>query len=125
MLKAGSAARRRSLNFAPPQPPSVMIDLVGTFLQAVDQQLQQSAPLWVGHCKLLVSNGSQTAYASITTADDVVRWTDVLSEPIGSAELTIYAAIYNLTDAQVAAALDQQLALLGGDQSDSAASPRG
>ena len=33
-----------------------------------------------------------------------------MTPPVSQAELTIYAAIYTLTDAQVAAAVDQALA---------------
>lgn len=110
MLKAGSAARRLSLHFEQPKLSAELQGSVEAFLRDVDQQLQQHAPAWVGHCKLLITANDQSAYASITTADDTVRWTGPLPTSLINAELTVYAAIYNLTDAQVAATLDAKLA---------------
>ncbi len=112
MLTAGSAARRVSLASATTCSGPAFAATVAAFLRQVDAALQQSAPAWVGHCKLLVSAADSSAYASITAADDEVRWSGTLAASFDSAEITAYAAIYNLSDAQVAAALDAHLAAL-------------
>lgn len=109
MLKAGSAARRLTLDWAAPQPGPQFAALVETTMRAIDRRLQNTAPTWVGHCKLLVSSDGAAVYASLTTADDVVRWTGTLPATLHHAEITLYAAIYALPDAVVAAALDAEL----------------
>lgn len=108
MLKAGTAARRRTLE----QPASVSPDAVRNgverFLDLLDRRLQERDPSWVGHCKLLIATGETTVYASITAAGDQPRWAGV---PVATrtAEVTLYAAVYGLTDADVALAVDSIL----------------
>lgn len=109
MLKAGTAARRRTQSWETPQAPDEVRQRIEALLRSIDALLQQSAD-WVGHVKILISSGAETSYGSITTAGDTPRWSGTLAEPVSQAELTIYAAIYTLTDAQVAAAVDQALA---------------
>jgi hypothetical protein len=110
MLKAGTAARRRSQHWEIAQDPADVRQGIEALLHRIDTLLQQSNAAWVGHVKILISSGSETSYGSITTADDSPRWSGTLATPLSRAELTIYAAIYTLTDAQVAAAVDQALA---------------
>lgn len=109
MLKAGTAARRRTQSWETPQPPAEIRQQIETLLRNIDALLQASAD-WVGHVKILISSGAETSYGSITTAGDTPRWSGTLTAPVSQAELTVYAAIYTLTDAQVAAAVDQALA---------------
>lgn len=109
MLKAGTAARRRTLRWDSAQSPDTVCRQIETLLQSIDTLLQQSAE-WVGHVKILISTGTETAYGSITTAGDLPRWSGTITTSLSQAELTVYAAIYTLTDAQVAAAVDQALA---------------
>ncbi len=109
MLKAGSAARRVSLHFDPPQASSQVARMIEDYLHAVDLRLQTIAPAWVGHCKLLIDVAGEAVYGSITTADDDVRWTGTITSILAHAELTVYAAIYNLSDEQVAGVLDAYL----------------
>ncbi len=109
MLKAGTAARRRSIR---PDVPLAAVDArrhVELFLHTVDRRLQERDPSWVGHCKLLVASGESTAYASVTAANDSPRWSGALPE-IVAAELTVYLAIYGWSDSQVAEVLDGALA---------------
>jgi hypothetical protein len=110
MLKAGTAARRRTYTWDTAQQPADVYQQIETLLQAIDQLLQKSSQDWVGHVKILILNGAETAYGSITAAGDPARWSGTLTTPLHQAEVTIYAAIYTLTDAQVAAAVDQGLA---------------
>jgi hypothetical protein len=109
MLKAGTAARRRTQSWATAQTPETIRRQIETLLHGIDTLLQQHSADWVGHVKILVSSGAETSYSSLTSAGDKPRWSGVLSEPVSQAELTIYAAIYSLSDAQVAAAVDQAL----------------
>jgi hypothetical protein len=109
MLKAGTAARRRTQTWETAQAPAEVRQQIETLLQSIDTLLQQNAD-WVGHIKILISSGAETSYGSITTAGDTPRWSGTLTAPVSQAELTVYAAIYTLTDAQVAAAVDQALA---------------
>lgn len=108
MLKAGSAARRRSLRWNTPVDPATLRAGVEGFLRALDEHLQERDPAWVGHCKLLVSAEAGAAYASLVAAGDPVRWSGELAAT-SSAEITIYAAIYGQTDADVARTLDDAL----------------
>jgi hypothetical protein len=110
MLKAGTAARRRSQRWQDAQYPQELRHAIEALLRSIDALLQQHSAAWVGHVKILITSGSETAYGSITTADDPPHWSGLLTMPISQAELTIYAAIYTLTDAQVAAAVDGALA---------------
>ncbi len=109
MLKAGSAARRVSLHFDPPHSGADITRLIEHYLHAVDLQLQTLAPAWVGHCKLLIDADGHVGYGSTTMAGDDVRWTGAVAPTLSTAELTVYAAIYNLSDEQVAHALDMHL----------------
>lgn len=110
MLKAGTAARRRTPTWATPQPPESVRAQIVVLLRAIDQRLQTDSAGWIGHVKILITGGDATTYGSITAADDEPRWSGVLDAPIDRGELTVYAAIYGLTDAQVAAAVDGALA---------------
>lgn len=109
MLKAGTAARRRSLRWPEPVDSHTLRAAVEQFLLVLDDKLQARDPAWVGHCKLLVTSEQSTAYASITAAGDHARWSGALT-PASAAEMTIYLAIYGLTDADVAAVLDAAIA---------------
>ncbi|MBA3945288.1 MAG: hypothetical protein H0X37_12080 [Herpetosiphonaceae bacterium] len=109
MLKAGSAARRVSLHFDPPQTSEEVAGMIEEYLQAVDRQLQSMDASWVGHCKLLIDVAGAVVYGSITMAGDDVRWTGAMLPMVPHAEVTVYAAIYNLSDEQVAGVLDKHL----------------
>ncbi|GAC1353972.1 MAG: hypothetical protein NVSMB42_11160 [Herpetosiphon sp.] len=111
MLKAGSAARRITISEAQLDGGSLLAPSVEAFLRAVDRTLQITTPAWVGHCKVLVS-GVTSSYASITMANDEIRWAGGAPPMLEHAEITVYAAVYSLADGDVAAALDQNLALL-------------
>ena len=109
MLKAGTAARRQSLRGAGPVAAADIQSDVERFLGALDRRLQEQDPQWVGHAKLLLSDGDHTCYASITAAGDQPRWAGV-PRPLDTAETTIYVAAYGLSDSDVAAAVDGTLA---------------
>ncbi len=109
MLKAGTAARRRSLRFGRTLPAEEVRDAVERFLKQLDARLQERDPTWVGHCKLLVSSGPQIAYASMTAAGDSPRWAGHLAQ-LETAEITIYVALYSWTDGDVGLTLDALLA---------------
>jgi hypothetical protein len=109
MLKAGTAARRQTLHGEGVLTASEVMAQVEQFLRALDAALQQADQLWVGHAKLLLSQDEHSFYASITAAGDQARWAGTPVD-LGRAEVTLYAAIYGLTDAQVAAAVDDTLA---------------
>lgn len=109
MLKAGTAGRRRSLRFGRALSAEEVRDAVERFLKQLDARLQERDPAWVGHCKLLISSGPETAYASITAAGDPARWAGRLSQ-LETAEITIYVALYGWTDGDVAVAVDEVLA---------------
>lgn len=108
MLKAGTAARRQTLHGDTTLGVAEVTQNVEQFLRRLDAALQQADPNWVGHAKLLLSQDEHTFYASITASDDTARWS---GQPVDleRAEATLYAAIYGLTDAQVAAAVDATL----------------
>lgn len=112
MLKAGTAARRRTLRWPGPQQPEAIRAQIVALLQAIDERLQPAQAEWVGHVKIMLINGPETTYGSLTTAADTPRWAGTLSTPVSRGELTIYAAIYGLNDAQVAQAVDGALATL-------------
>lgn len=112
MLNAGTAARRRSLTWTSAQTPEQVRLQIETLLRAIDARLSAAAPDWVGHTKILVADDAQSAYGSITAAGDAPQWAGRLSRPLRQAEMTIYAAIYGLNDAQVAQAVDQALQAL-------------
>jgi hypothetical protein len=109
MLKAGTAARRQSLRGTVPAAAADIRSDVEQFLGALDRRLQEHDPQWVGHAKLLLSDGDHTCYASITAAGDQPRWA---GDPrsLDTAETTIYVAAYGLSDSDVAAAVDGTLA---------------
>ncbi|HEX6289342.1 MAG TPA: hypothetical protein VFZ66_09140 [Herpetosiphonaceae bacterium] len=109
MLKAGTAARRRTYTWEPARPAAEARQQIEALLHTIDRLLQERNSAWVGHVKILIGSGAEAAYGSITTAADQPRWSGTLAAPIRQAELTIYAAIYTLTDAQVAAAVDEAL----------------
>lgn len=107
MLKAGTAARRRTLAWHDPQTPTQIRESIETLLHAIDEQLKVVAADWIGHVKILIAAEQASAYGSITAAGDAPRWAGQLTRPLSHAELTMYAAIYDLTDSQVAQAVDQ------------------
>ena len=109
MLKAGTAARRRTVRLGASLAPDAVRIAVEDVLHTLDQRLKQRDARWGGHCKLLVTAGEQTAYASLTAAGDRPRWAGTPVE-LAEAEATIYVAIYGWTDADVAEALDGALA---------------
>ncbi len=113
MLKAGTAARRRSLAWDEPQTPAAIREQVATLLQGVGTALQAVQSHWIGHVKIMVSAGSEAMYGSVTAAGDRPQWAGQLRTNTALAEMTVYAAIYNLTDAQVAEAVDTTLARSG------------
>lgn len=118
MLKAGTAARRRTLRWSAAQEPPAITDMIVALLHDIDRRLQQHTTDWVGHVKILISSGDQTMYGSITAADDPPHWAGALLSAADRAEMTVYGAIYTLTDAQVAQAVDGALAAIesGADQ---------
>ncbi len=115
MLKAGTAARRRTLTWRDAQPPDQIRASVETLLRAIDERLKTSAADWIGHVKILIAADDASTYGSITAAGDSPRWAGRLTRPLSHAELTVYAAIYKLTDAQVAQAVDGALRAVLGD----------
>jgi len=109
MLKAGTAARRRSLRFDRRLPAEEVRHGIEQFLKQFDAKLQERDASWVGHCKLLINAGERTAYASLTAAGDTPRWAGQPPE-VDVAEITIYVALYGWVDGDVAQALDDLLA---------------
>ena len=109
MLKAGTAARRQSVRLTQRMDGEEVRADVEQFLHTLDARLQQQDATWVGHCKLLITSGDATAYASMTAADDTPRWAGA-PVALESAEITLYVALYSWTDADVAAAVDGLLA---------------
>ncbi len=109
MLKAGTAARRRTLRWNEPVDGATLKQGAEHFLRTLDSRLQEQEATWVGHCKLMLVGPEQTAYVSLTAAGDTLRWA---GEPVAtrSIEMTIYVALYNWTDADVARVLDAVLA---------------
>ena len=114
MLKAGTAARRRTLGWPDPQSPDAVHATIAALLRAIDQRLQPHE--WVGHVKIMLIDGDITIYGSITAAADEPRWSGRLDRSVTHGELTVYAAIYNLSDGEVAQAVDGALAALPADQ---------
>ena len=108
MLKAGTAARRRSLQWEAPRDGPAIRQGVEAFLHVLDQRLQGHDPTWVGHCKVLVASNGGSAYASMTGAGETARWAGAPTEA-RAAEATIYVALYNWSDQDVAQALDSVL----------------
>jgi hypothetical protein len=109
MLKAGTAARRRTVGWTDSQAPEQILESVESLLRAVDERLKGSSADWIGHVKILISGEDESAYGSITAAGDSPRWSGRLTRAMIQAELTVYAAIYGLTDSQVAQAVDGAL----------------
>jgi hypothetical protein len=109
MLKAGTAARRRSLEWEIPRDAATVRQGVESFLHALDRRLQEHDPTWVGHCKVLLTSEGGSAYASMTGAGETARWAGAPVEA-RAAEATIYVALYNWSDQDVAQALDSVLA---------------
>lgn len=109
MLKAGTAARRRSLTWPEALPPEQVSAHVVELLSSINAGLSATQPQWIGHVKILVSDGTAAAYGSLTAASDQPHWAGSLTQPLARAELTVYAAIYGATDAQVARAVDEAL----------------
>ena len=105
MLKAGTAARRRSLRWSRAVEPERVRQDVEQLLRELDQKIQERDPTWVGHCKLLLIFAGGSAYASMTAAGDSPRWAGRL-QPIAEAELTLYVALYSWTDGDVAQIVD-------------------
>lgn len=116
MLKAGTAARRRTLTWPTAQSPEAIQQQIATLLRAIDQRLQPMQADWVGHVKIMLLTDAETMYGSVTAAADPPRWAGLLHTPVSRGELTVYAAIYSLTDAQVAQAVDGVLATLDLEQ---------
>jgi hypothetical protein len=114
MLKAGTAARRRTLSWDAAESPEAIQQQITALLHAIDERLQPMHAEWVGHVKIMLINGPETIYGSITAAADQVRWAGKLSAALRQGELTVYAAIYSLSDAQVAQAVDGALTTLAG-----------
>lgn len=114
MLKAGTAARRHTLSWETAQSPAAIQQQIVALLRAIDERLQPAQPEWVGHVKIMLISGAETTYGSLTTAGDQPRWSGQLHTPLSRGELTVYAAIYGLSDAQVAQAVDGALAQLPG-----------
>lgn len=112
MLKAGTAARRRTLILAKPQTPDSMRDRIATLLEDIGGRLREFNERWIGHVKIMISSGNESTYGSLTAASDRPHWAGALTANIENAELTVYAAIYSLSDAQVAQAVDGGLAVL-------------
>lgn len=112
MLKAGTAARRRTLSWATDQSPEAIQQQIAALLHAIDQRLQPALADWVGHVKIMLLSDPESMYGSVTAASDPPRWAGMLRAPVSRGELTVYAAIYSLTDAQVAQAVDAALATL-------------
>lgn len=113
MLKAGTAARRRSLAWDEPQTPAAVRDAVSALLAGVGGRLQMVNPHWIGHVKIMISSGMEATYGSLTSSTDQPQWAGALETATASAEMTVYAAIYGFTDAQVARAVDETLAAAG------------
>jgi hypothetical protein len=109
MLKAGTAARRRTLTLAQPQTPDDMRTRIAALLEDIGGRLREVNAQWIGHVKIMISSGNESTYGSLTAATDRPHWAGALSSTILNAELTVYAAIYSLTDAQVAQAVDGAL----------------
>lgn len=112
MLKAGTAARRRTLIWEHEQRPEAIQQQIVALLRAIDERLQPTQAEWVGHIKIMLINGAETMYGSLTTAGDLPHWSGKLLTPLSRGELTVYAAIYSLSDTQVAQAVDGALTTL-------------
>jgi hypothetical protein len=110
MLKAGTAARRRTIHWDAPRSPAATREFVSTLLVGVGERLAASSPEWIGHVKIMLTSGSAATYGSLTAATDRPHWAGALTGDIADVEMTVYAAIYSLTDAQVAQAVDETLA---------------
>lgn len=113
MLKAGTAARRRSLAWDEPPTPEVVREQIAVLLDGIGGRLQTVNPHWIGHVKIMVSSDGEATYGSLTAATDRPQWAGALQTTTARAEMTIYAAIYNFTDAQVASAVDETLGANG------------
>ncbi len=109
MLKAGTAARRHTLNLSAPQTPDEMREQIAVLLEDIGARLREVNERWIGHVKIMTSSGSESTYGSLTAANDRPHWAGELSSNVTTVELTVYAAIYSLTDAQVAHAVDTVL----------------
>ena len=110
MLKAGTAARRRTVHWLEPRSPEATRALVTELLGAIGERLKAVNPQWIGHVKIMIAGGGEACYCSLTAAVDQPHWAGALQRDIADAELTVYAAIYSLSDAQVAQAVDETLA---------------
>ena len=110
MLKAGTAARRRTLNWQEPQSPDALREQIAELLAGIGGRLASAHPQWIGHIKVMVTSGPEATYGSLTAATDRPQWAGALESPLTHAEMTVYAAIYSATDAQVAQAVDSALA---------------
>lgn len=105
MDDAGSAARRVELTFDTPEDWPALRQRVEGVLRDLDRRLCVRASDWVGHCKALVATADGSAYASLTGAGEAISWRGELREPASRAELTIYAAVWGLTEEVVTEAL--------------------
>jgi hypothetical protein len=116
MLKAGTAARRRTLSLAEPQTPDELRERIAALLEDIGARLREFNERWIGHVKIMISSGSESTYGSLTAATDRPHWAGALSSNVTNAELTVYAAIYSVSDAQVAQAVDGALARVTSDK---------
>ncbi len=110
MLKAGTAARRRTLSWPQPQPPAALREQIAELLTGIGGRLASANPQWIGHIKVMVSCGAEATYGSLTASTDRPQWAGTLRSSFTQAEMTVYAAIYSVTDAHVAQAVDSALA---------------
>ena len=110
MLKAGTAARRRTLQWPEPRSPEQTREQIAGLLVGIGERLAASNPQWIGHVKIMLSGAGEATYGSLTAATDRPHWAGALTQDLSAAEMTVYAAIYSLTDAQVAQAVDETLA---------------
>lgn len=110
MLKAGTAARRRTLQWGEPQAPDAIREQIVMLLTDISTSLQTFTPQWIGHIKVMVTSGAEATYGSLTSATDRPQWAGALASTVTHAEMTVYAAIYSTTDQQVAQAVDNALA---------------
>ncbi len=114
MLKAGTVARRSTLSWPEPQPPEALRKQIAVLLAGIGGRLASVNPQWIWHIKVMVTSGAEATYGSLTAATDRPQWAGALGHALTHAEMTVYAAIYSLTDAQVAQAVDSALADLRG-----------
>jgi len=69
-------------------------------LHTVDAALQQHAPTWLGHCKLLIETPQTVVYASLVEANGAISWSGSACELSMEAAITLYCAVYGVDDDQ-------------------------